>query len=44
MENKHSKAEGAPSAWNSMAGFLPIFVAAMAVLLLGTLALKGVLG
>ncbi len=44
MAEKHFKIEGAPSAWNSMAGFLPVFSVAMAVLLLATLLAKGIIG
>lgn len=44
MAKEHNKAMGAPNAWESSAGFLPVFVAGMAVLLLVMLALKGYIG
>lgn len=44
MANEHNKAMGPPNAWESSAGFLPVFVAVMAVLLLATLVLKGYIG
>lgn len=44
MANKYSKVEGAPAIWDSMAGFLPAFVVVMAVLLIATFVLKGIIG
>lgn len=41
MAKEHNKTMGAPNAWDSSAGFLPVFAAGMAVLLLATLVLKG---
>lgn len=43
MAHETSKAYGAPTAWDSMAGFFPVFVGVMAVMLVGMLALKGYL-
>ena len=44
MASEHNKPMGAPNAWDSSAGFLPVFVGIRAVLLLGTLVLKGYIG
>lgn len=35
---------GAPKAWDSMAGFLPVFIGVMVVLLVGLFVLKGYIG